>query len=78
MFKRLMDLSQHVINVFLSLSIKIFSRILIPNLSVQTVMLLLRFSGVPRMSYILRVTPPAATKRLAFEFDLIDKVDKHK
>ena len=47
-----------------------FSRILNPNLSVQTAMLLLRYSGVPRMSYLLRVTPPAAIKRLAVEFDL--------
>jgi hypothetical protein len=47
-----------------------FSRIINPKLSVQKAMLLFRYCGVPRMSYLLRVTPPAAIKRLAVEFDL--------
>src|SRR5665213_3376594 len=40
------------------------------EISVQKAMLLFRYCGVPRMSYLLRVTPPAAIKRLAVEFDL--------
>ena len=47
-----------------------FSRIINPKLTVQKAMLLFRYCGVPRMSYLLRVTPPAAIKRLAVEFDL--------
>jgi hypothetical protein len=36
---------------------------------VQTAMILLRHCGVPKMSYLLRVTPPAAMKDVAAQFD---------
>jgi hypothetical protein len=46
-----------------------FSRLTNPHLGVQTAMILLRHCGVPKMSYLLRVTPPAAIKDVATQFD---------
>ena len=47
-----------------------FARLTNPNLGVQTAMILLRLCGVPKMSYLLRVTPPEAMQELATQFDL--------
>ena len=46
-----------------------FSRLTNPYLGVQSAMLLLRYCGVPKMSYLLRVTPPEAIKDIAADFD---------
>ena len=47
-----------------------FSRLTNPYLGVQTAMILLRFCGVPKMSYLLRVTSPEAMEQLATQFDI--------
>src|SRR3978361_551002 len=46
-----------------------FRRLTNPHLGVQAAMILLRMCGVPKMSYLLRVTPPEAIKELAKQFD---------
>jgi hypothetical protein len=46
-----------------------FRRLTNPNLAVQTAMILLRLCGVPKMSYLLRVTPPDAIYATAARFD---------
>ena len=46
-----------------------FSRLTKPHLGVQSAMLLLRYCGIPKMSYLLRVTPPEAIKDIAADFD---------
>ena len=46
-----------------------FRRLTNPHLGVQTAMILLRLCGVPKMNYLLRVTPPEAIKELAAAFD---------
>ena len=47
-----------------------FTRLTNPHLGVQTAMILLRFCGIPKMSYLLRVTPPEAIGDIAAQFDL--------
>jgi len=55
-----------------------FTRLTNPHLGVQTAMILLRFCGVPKMSYLLRVTPPEAIRDIAVQFDLDTLFITHK
>ena len=48
-----------------------FSRVRLPELSVQSAMLLLRQCAVPQLNYLLRCTPPPCAKEQAEAFDLL-------
>jgi hypothetical protein len=47
----------------------LFAAIAHPDMPVQIALLLLRFSGVPRFTYLSRVTPPAIIRKAAEIFD---------
>ena len=48
-----------------------FSRLLLPELSVHSAMLLLRQCAVPQLNYLLRCTPPPCMKDQAVAFDAL-------
>jgi hypothetical protein len=46
-----------------------FTRLTNPHLGVQTAMILLRYCGIPKMNYLLKVIPPDAIATIAKQFD---------
>ena len=61
-----------------------FTRVVLPDLSAQSSMLLLRQCAVPQLNYLLRCTPPPCVKEQAVAFDALvqqaalDKLAIHK